>query len=190
MVHHLATDISRADLRAAAVSMTPAAVYGFERTVGLRPDVDPGAYQGFFHWVKGGWFAIEVTTIVTGAIAWRLVPFSFVALPIALTAWFMSMDAAPLLIDSPDRADRGLISVVVGLLILGAAFALRRRQRADLNYWLGGGWYSMPCGISSSWLSACWCAHGCSPPSAAWPSRPGSATWPTGSLRTPWSSLS
>jgi hypothetical protein len=123
-------------LVAAAVSMTPAAVYGFERTVGLWPDVDPGAYQGFFHWVKGGWFAIEVTTMVVGAIAWRLVPFSFVALPIALTAWFMSMDAAPLLIDSPDRADRGLVSVVVGLLILGAAFGLRRRQRADLNYWL------------------------------------------------------
>lgn len=123
-------------LVAAAVSMVPAAVYGLERTMGWWPAVDPGSYRGFYQWIKGGWFAMEVATIVVGAVAVRLVPFSFVTLPIALSAWFMSMDLAGLLFEYPTTSERGLVSVVVGLGILAVATALRFKDRVDLNWWL------------------------------------------------------
>jgi hypothetical protein len=123
-------------LVAAAVAMTPAAVYGFERTIGVWPDSDPGSYAGFFDWIKGGWFAMEVATIVVAVIALRLVPYSFVALPLALTAWFMSMDLAGLVFDHPDTEERAAVSIAVGVALGIAGYVLRRRQRQDLGYWI------------------------------------------------------
>ena len=123
-------------LVAAAVSMVAPAVYGLQRTLGLWPGIDPGAYRGFFQWVKGGWFAIEVATIVAGAVAVRLVPFSFVTLPIAVTAWFMSMDLTGLLFVAPSSENHAAVSVIVGVSILVVATALRLARRTDLNFWL------------------------------------------------------
>jgi hypothetical protein len=80
-----------------AVSIVPLAMYGFERTVGLWSDVDPGSYAGFYDWVKGGWFGLELAGIVAGVLAVRKVRFSFVLLPVAICVWFLSMDLAPLL---------------------------------------------------------------------------------------------
>jgi hypothetical protein len=60
-----------------AVGMTPLATYGFERLVNLWPAGDPGAYRGFHEWVKGGWFAMEVATVLAGAIAIHFFRFPF-----------------------------------------------------------------------------------------------------------------
>lgn len=123
-------------LVAVAVAMTPAAVYGLERTLGIWPDADPGQYEGFYDWINGGWLAMEIATIVVGAIALRLVPYSFVVLPLAITAWFMSMDIAGVVLHHPDREERAVVSIVVGLALGLVAYLLRRRQREDLGYWL------------------------------------------------------
>ena len=80
-----------------AVCMTPLAVYGFERMTGLWPGADPGQYRGFFPWIRGGWFAMEAATVLTGLIALRKVRFPFLVAPIAFVLWFMSMDAVPAL---------------------------------------------------------------------------------------------
>jgi len=123
-------------LTAVAVAMVPLAVYGFERTIGWWPDVDPGRYEGFYDWVKGGWFGIEWVTIVAGIVAVRVVPYSFVLLPVALCAWFMSMDLAPLVYADPSTAQRGMVSAVVGAGLLGTVYLLHRNKSAHLSYWL------------------------------------------------------
>src|SRR5712671_4380229 len=75
-----------------AVCMTPLAVYGFERMTGVWPAADPGGYRGFFPWIRGGWFAMESATVIAALVALRKVRFPFLAAPIALVLWFMSMD--------------------------------------------------------------------------------------------------
>jgi hypothetical protein len=91
-------------LTAVAVTMVPLAVYGFERTIGWWPDVDPGRYEGFYDWVKSGCFGIERVTIDAGIMAVRVVPSFFVLLPGGLCAFLTSMDLAPLVSADPSTA--------------------------------------------------------------------------------------
>jgi hypothetical protein len=121
-----------------AVCMTPLAVYGFERMTGLWPHADPGAYRGFFPWIRGGWFAMEAATIVAGLFALRRVRFPFLVAPIALVLWFMSMDAVPALFHADpwqfDIAHR--VSIAFGLLMMFVAFQVDHRTEEDYAFWL------------------------------------------------------
>jgi hypothetical protein len=120
-----------------AVGMTPLATYGLERLLHWWPADDPGSYRGFHEWVKGGWFAMEVATVLAGAIAIHFFRFSFLAAPIAFTFWYMSMDLAPLLFHgAPSSSDRSWVSVAVGAMMLLAAFLIDRRTRQDFAFWL------------------------------------------------------
>jgi hypothetical protein len=80
-----------------AVCMTPLAVYGVERATGLWLQGEPGSYRGYYEWIKGSWFPMEVATIIAGLVALRARRFPFLTAPIAFSLWFMSMDIAPLL---------------------------------------------------------------------------------------------
>jgi len=134
----------RVDLRipgglliAMAVGMTPLGTYGLERLLGWWPAADPGTYQGFHEWVKGGWFAMEVATILAACVAIHFFRFPFLTALVAFTLWYMSMDLAPLLFGTfVDRNDRGWVSVAVGALMLVAAFSIDRRTREDFAFWL------------------------------------------------------
>src|SRR2546428_575492 len=85
-----------------AVWMTPLGIYGFERMTGMWPQHDPGAYRNYYEWVKGGWFFMEVGTILAGLGALRFVRFPFLTFPVAVALWFMSMDLTPLIYGRSD----------------------------------------------------------------------------------------
>ena len=85
-----------------AVWMTPLGIYGFERMTGMWPQQDPGAYRNYYEWVKGGWFFMEVGTILAGLGALRFVRFPFLTFPVAFALWFMSMDLTPLIFGRSD----------------------------------------------------------------------------------------
>jgi len=122
----------------AAVSMTPLAVYGFERMIGWWPSADPGAYRGFFPWIRGGWFAMEAATIVAALVALRRVKFPFLVAPIALVLWFMSMDAVPALFHAhPWDADIARrVSIAFGVAMMFIAFQVDHRTKEDYAFWL------------------------------------------------------
>jgi hypothetical protein len=121
-----------------AVCMTPLAVYGLERTTGLWPGADPGNYRGFFPWIRGGWFAMEMATVLAGLIALRKARFPFLVAPIALVLWFMSMDAVPALFHAQpwdvDIARR--VSIAFGLAMMFVAFQVDHRTEEDYAFWL------------------------------------------------------
>lgn len=121
-----------------AVCMTPLAVYGLERFLGIWPQHDPGAYRGYHIWVKGGWLGIEIATIVAALIALRFVRFPFLTAPIAFTLWYMSMDLTPLLFGQLEFSwsQRLWVSVWSGLAILSVAYLIDRRTEDDYAYWL------------------------------------------------------
>ncbi len=122
-----------------AVCMTPLATYGIERALGMWPQGDPGTYHDYYVWVRGSWIVMEIATIVAGAIALWLRPFSFLVAPIAFALWFMSMDLAPLVFakDSLTWKDRNWVSFWFGLAVLLAAYLgdLRNRLRQDFAFW-------------------------------------------------------
>lgn len=120
-----------------AVCMTPLAIYGFQRFTGWWIVETPGQYQDYFTWIKGGWFMMEVGTIIAGCIALSYIPFPFLTAPIFLSLWFMSMDIVPLIYGQTEFLwnQRLWVSLWFGLLILVIAFLIDRRTKADFAFW-------------------------------------------------------
>ncbi len=122
-----------------AVCMTPLAVYGVERALGVWPQGDPGVYRDYYVRVRGSWIFIEMATIAVAGIAVWLRPFSFLTAPIAFALWFMSMDLAPLVFgrDSLTWEDRNWVSLLFGLAVMLASYLadLRNRLRQDFAFW-------------------------------------------------------
>jgi len=120
-----------------AVWMTPLGIYGFERMTGMWPQQDPGAYRNYYEWVKGGWFFMEVGTILAGLGALRFVRFPFLTFPVAFALWFMSMDLTPLIYGRSDFTwnQRLWVSLWFGLAFLAVSFLVDRRTRDDYAFW-------------------------------------------------------
>ena len=80
-----------------AVWVTPLAIFGIEKMLGWWPMEDPGDYRDYYHRIKGGWFGMEIGTILAGLFALRYMRFPFLSFPVAFALWFMFMDIAPLI---------------------------------------------------------------------------------------------
>ena len=120
-----------------AVCMTPLAIYGLERYLGIWPQGDPGNYAGFHFWVKGSWFFMEVGTILAGLLALKYVRFAFLSAPIAFVLWYMSMDLTPLLFGKTEFTyEEGLwVSALFGVLMLAVSYLIDRRTEEDFAFW-------------------------------------------------------
>jgi hypothetical protein len=121
----------------AAVCMTPLAVYGFETMTGAWLQAVPGEYGDFYDYIKGGWFPMEVATVVTGLVALRFFRFPFLTAPIAFALWFMSMDLTPLIYGSNYYEAQGyqVVSLIFGLAVLVGAYLVDRRTQEDYAFW-------------------------------------------------------
>ncbi|MEZ7195911.1 DUF2157 domain-containing protein [Pseudodesulfovibrio karagichevae] len=121
----------------AAVCMTPLVVYGMQEMSGWWAWDEPGMYEDFYRWIKGGWFFMEVGTVVAGLLALRRFRFPFVTLPIAFCLWFMSMDLTAVLY-GPDFSwdQRKIVSLCFGLAMLVTGYLVDRRTRQDFAFWV------------------------------------------------------
>ena len=117
--------------------MTPLAIYGFERMSGFWIQRDPGSYRVYYEWIEGGWCLMEVATIVAGLVAVWFVRFPFLTFPIAFSAWFTSMDVAPLIYGRPGLTwDDGLrVSLWFGVLLLVISWFVDRFMEEDFAFW-------------------------------------------------------
>ena len=59
---------------AIAVSMVPLAVYGVQDQFHLWTHGEPGAYSGFYVWIKGSWLPMEIAAVVAAALALASTP--------------------------------------------------------------------------------------------------------------------
>lgn len=128
-----------------AVCMVPLAVYGFERATGLWMQADPGAYEGFFDWIRGGWFVMEAATIAAALVALRFFRFPFLTAPLAFCLWFMSMDLTPLLFGA-DVSDPELfqkVSLFFGLAVLLVSYLADLLLGAEEGYAFWGYLFGM-----------------------------------------------
>jgi hypothetical protein len=122
-----------------AVCMTPLGVYGLENWMGWWPGDDPYKFRSFYAWAhwRQCWIGMELATIGVGLAVLSRIRFSFLAVPVTLSLWLMSMDAAPLLLgrDQLDLDEQKVVSLVFGMALLAAAYFLDRRTRADYAFW-------------------------------------------------------
>lgn len=119
-----------------AVCMVPLAVYGLQRATGLWVGADPGEYEGFFDWIRGGWFVMEAATIAAALVALVFFRFPFLTAPLAFSLWFMSMDITPLLFGA-DVYDPNLVqkvSLFFGLAVLVVSYLADLLLGAEEDY--------------------------------------------------------
>lgn len=120
-----------------AVSMTPLGVYGLQKWLGLWPHGYPGVYRNFHIWVKSGWFAMELATLVAGLIGLRFARIPFAMAPVAFTLWYMSMDVTPILFGTDHYyIYHKYVSMVFGLGMIAIAIAIDGRREIDQSRWL------------------------------------------------------
>ena len=125
------------------VCLTPIAIYGFQQWLGLWPE-DDTVYRQFHTRVK--WLALNMVlgTLVTGMIVAWIYKYPFLIMPIAVTLWYISMDAVMLLIDQDDIWNSytwefcAKVSMYFGMFMTLLAFwvDLRSRHTADYAFWL------------------------------------------------------
>lgn len=119
-----------------AVCMIPLAIYGFQRYTGWWLLKEPGNYQDFYHWVKGGWFFMELGTVAGSLIALWYFRFAFLTAPLFFVLWFMSMDITPLLFGENFPFDLYMkVSLYFGLILLITAYFIDQRTQQDFAFW-------------------------------------------------------
>lgn len=128
-------------LIAASIAMVPMIVYGVQEAAGMWAGLDrPGTYRSFYVYVRSGFIPMEIATIIVGALVMRRFPFAFIAFPVAVCLWFLSMDLADFMVKEGGKLDwelRRKVSIVFGAAL--AIFTLvfeRRERKADYAFWL------------------------------------------------------
>jgi hypothetical protein len=125
-----------------AVTMAPLATFGIQDALGWWSHGNPGPYRDFFVWIKGSWLFMDAAAIVAGTLALRFYRFPFLAMPIAIGLWFMSMDLTPWIfgIDWSNSSlawqKREIVSLWFGLGVLAIAWWVDLRSRGDFAFWL------------------------------------------------------
>ncbi|MXR70072.1 DUF2157 domain-containing protein [Shewanella insulae] len=119
------------------VCLTPLAIYGLQQWLGVWPD--ESAYRDYHRVIKWHWLYMELGTLVVGVItAWRY-KYPFLIMPIAVTLWYMTMDMTVVISgDDITWELRALVSMYLGLLMIGLAFwvDIRSHHKADYGFWI------------------------------------------------------
>ncbi|MBT3661628.1 MAG: DUF2157 domain-containing protein [Rhodospirillaceae bacterium] len=119
------------------ICMTPLAVYGLQRWLGIWAYDDPGEYKSFHRWIKGGWLIMEIATIGAGFLALRFFKFPFLTAPIAFALWYMSMDLTPIIFESTGFSwhERKLVSLWFGVVMIAGSYIFDHRTKEDYTFW-------------------------------------------------------
>ncbi len=120
----------------AAVGMAPLLAFAVQAGLGIWPDSGPGTTPGYYASVDGHVIVIALTTVAAALIAIRLRPFSFHGAPLAIALLVLAMDVGEILLPQAASTNRDMITLVVGLLIMGAGYLVDHRTREDYAFWL------------------------------------------------------
>ncbi len=123
-----------------SLALIPFVTYLFQDMLGWWSDHDFGRYKNFDDLFHGGWFLIEITTLVLTAITLRLTRFPFLGLILFSTLWLMSEDILPLCIRKlqlgiPKAHLEQISRVVFGCSLILWAFILDRKEKVNFAFW-------------------------------------------------------
>lgn len=115
------------------VCLAPVLAIGLQQWLGLWPKlIEYGDGSGHM-------LALELSTLCVGALMlWRYKS-SFIVLPIALACWSMALNGAGFMLGNETAtAQRELVSICIGLVMVVSAVCvdLRTRAKPDYTFWL------------------------------------------------------
>ena len=119
------------------IALTPLAIYGFQQAMGWWPD--QSVYRDYHIYVKWTWIFMELGTLACGIILAWIYRYPFMIMPIAVTLWYMSMDATSMMVGEYHSFElSALVSMYFGIVMLLIAFwvDVRSSQTADYAFWL------------------------------------------------------
>ncbi len=124
-------------LMTTAVCLIPLAVYSFQKWTGWWTAGEPGQHSNFLSWVQGGWFAMEIATVIGGCLVLYFYRFPFLTAPIYCALWVMSMDVTPLFFGNSDSIweNGSWVSLAFGFALLITAYLTDLRARRDFAFW-------------------------------------------------------
>lgn len=121
----------------AGTGIVPLLIYCIQNLLGLWP-ADSYDYVDFYHRIAPLWITIEVVSIISAAVIWRLTRFPLHALLISFWTWFLTMDALRWLTkaESWDWGDgEQIISTLCGIAILLFGVFLQKRGEDKSSFW-------------------------------------------------------
>ena len=115
------------------ICLTPLAIYGFQQWFGIWPD--ESVYRSYHERIRWHWLYMEFGTLIASAIMLWKYRYPFMTMPVAITLWYMTMDAAHMLAGGEFDWDlHFMVSMYSGLLMIGLAFWIDIRSRHSLDY--------------------------------------------------------
>jgi hypothetical protein len=129
-----------------AVVLVPLVVWCVQSLLGLWPPGGPVGFAAYHTRIDWRWLTLEFATLIAGAVMlWRY-KLPFMVMPLAVTVWYISMDAAQALMQKEgfDWQFSRDVSLVFGLatcaLAMGVDVRSRRSAdadaRQDFAFWL------------------------------------------------------
>jgi len=129
----------------AAVAITPLTIYSLEKMSGIWPAANAisssGGYEQYWSLIKPCWVYIEFITLLVAAATLYWVRFSFLAVVIGHTAWFLSMDFAELMAGVQNYSSasweiRKWVSITIGAIMIIIGRLLNRKTEENYSLWL------------------------------------------------------
>ncbi len=129
-----------------AVCLVPLIVWCVQQGLGLWPPGGPEQYSAYHTHINWRWVTLEFATLAAGMVMlWRY-RLPFMVMPIAVTLWYMSMDAANALMQNNgfDRVFMRDVALVFGLATCAVAVWVNIRThrtkepswQQDYAFWL------------------------------------------------------
>jgi len=95
-------------------------------------------HSDYFIWIRGRWIILEIATLVVALPIFLKTKFPFHVFLIAGTLWFFSMDIVPVLHGASfiSWSDRGIISIIFGLLMISVGYWADIKFKKDYAFWM------------------------------------------------------
>lgn len=149
----------------AAVAIVPLITYSALKWLGWWPGKFPGTTGDFVLWMKSGWFALELSTIVITAITLWFIKFPLLTTILYTTLCFTAMDIAPVFSGLGTQDShygthiwhvRSIVGIILGLALAVNAFFLDRKHKDAFAFWgylfgVGTLWVSLTVIDNANW---------------------------------------
>ncbi|MEX0927924.1 MAG: hypothetical protein WD266_02480 [Balneolales bacterium] len=125
-------------LLTASVFLVPLFVFSVQTYFDLWVNELPGSFHDFVTWLRGGWFFMEITTILAASAFLYHYRFPFMTMPLAFALWLLSLDATPLLFSIEEYTQNQMhgVSILFGVAMLACATAANYKVSRDSAFWL------------------------------------------------------
>lgn len=121
----------------AVISLVPVFIYGLQKETGLWME-DSEVYKNYHLLIRERWIPMEIFSIIAAIIAIRYYKFAFLAFPLSIALWYLSMDISPLIfgISELNHEKICLVSSIFGAIVIFISYQVDAKfPDIDFAFW-------------------------------------------------------